>query len=189
MTYEDTKIISTGNPNYGLGKFIKNKFQDRCDMFSRSNGYDLTNAKISQDFAQKSLEYNVFINNSALHEFKQTMLLKIVYETWVKNNKKGKIINISSTADRYPYYTEWIYPVEKTALRQYSCNLSNKFKKDGLINVSLLSITSLDMPKIREKHPDRKLMLCEDVVEYIDFIIKQPYNIVINEISIDVTQN
>lgn len=183
------KIAVTGNPEKGLAQYIHKKFEKNSDFFSRSNGYDFDNEKVIENFCNQTLNYDIFLNNSALHNFKQTILLKKVYEKWQENNKKGKIINISSTADRFSYSSNWIYPVEKTALRQYSCNLSNKFKKDGLINVSLLSITSLDMPKIREKHPDRKLMLCEDVVEYIDFIIKQPYNIVINEISIDVTQN
>lgn len=182
-------IIVTGNTEYGLSSEISKFFDyENLRFCSRSNGYDFTDEEKINFFATESLQYDIFINCSALHNFLQTKLLKKVSDLWYENNKKGKIINIGSTADRHLYNNNWLYPQEKKTLREYSSQLSNKFKSDGIVNVSYISLPTLDIPKMREKHPNRQKLDCKKVCEVIDFIIKQPYNIVINEISIDVSQ-
>ena len=45
-------------------------------------------------FAEESLKYDVVVNNSALWNFHQTLLLKEVWSVWKEKNHKGRIINI-----------------------------------------------------------------------------------------------
>jgi hypothetical protein len=55
------KYMITGG-NRGLGEAFVNHFNG--DSFSRSTGYDITKETDRAWLANKSLEYNVFVNNA-----------------------------------------------------------------------------------------------------------------------------
>ena len=128
------KIAYTGNPTYGLAQAwsrrvagtidVKNNTRYETHFFSRANSYNFDDPEARHNFAKVSLEYDVVINSSALHNFQQTLLLKQVWDVWNEQSKVGRIINIGSTADRSNSGTDWIYPTEKKALREFSLGLS-----------------------------------------------------------------
>ena len=182
------KILMTGNPNYGLAE----KFSIVCPdttFASRSNGYNLCDGNSRVQLAMESLEYDVFINSSALHQFHQTLVLECIWKNWKTNNKKGHIINIGSTVDYASKGAEWIYPQEKKALK----SLSRQYAMLGIwggsgIKVSYVSFGSLATAKVHKKHPDRKLMNVVQAAEYIQWITEAPSNININELHMDPIQ-
>lgn len=182
------KILVTGNPNYGLAEGIKSHMGG--DYISRSNGYDLCSDEGRNKAVEKSLEYNVFINNAALWRFNQTILLEKVWDAWKTNNHKGHIINIGSTADIIVRGTNWIYPNEKKALKAQSRNLSTLSTWDcPNIRVTYIAFGSIDTPKVREKHPDRLFLTVDDASNTIKWVIDSPKHISINEISLDRIQS
>ena len=105
------KIAFTGNPNYGVAEaWNKTIYHHFTDFFSRNNGWDLDLPRKRREFAKHIVEYDVFINSSALYHFHQVNLLKDVFEHWDKIGKSGRIINIGSTADRTVSYTHLTLP-------------------------------------------------------------------------------
>tara|TARA_B100000989_G_scaffold281091_1_gene245025 strand:- start:3872 stop:4423 length:552 start_codon:yes stop_codon:yes gene_type:complete len=182
------KVLMTGNPDYGLAE----KFSivhTQTDFVSRTNSYDLCTKEGRVIVAQSSLDYDVFINSSALYQFNQTLLLEAVWKNWKEKNKQGHIINIGSTVDRSTKGAEWIYPQEKKALK----SLSHQYAMLGIwgdsgIRVSYVSFGSLDTKKVNAKHPDRKLMNVTQAAEYIKWIIDAPININISELHMDPIQ-
>ena len=73
------KILITGNPTKGLAQSMHGIWPD-ASFVSRANGWDLDKDQRRKDLAQLALEYDVFVNNSALWQFQQTLLLKDVYQ-------------------------------------------------------------------------------------------------------------
>ena len=73
------RVLITGNKEYGLCKEICNIFDtvDNIDYFtaSRVNDWDLTSATTQNKLADFfiSENCNVFINNSAMWKFQQTL--------------------------------------------------------------------------------------------------------------------
>lgn len=185
------KILLTGNTGYGLAAAIKNILEEEniIDTVSRSNGYDLTKEDIINTVALNSLNYDIFINNSALYHFYQTWLFDTVWKTWKNSNKSGYIINIGSTTDRTTKGSEWIYQIEKKSLREIS-NTRSLLSVWGETNirVTYISFGSLNTPKVIDKHPERILLDTEKAAYYIKWLIDQPEHININEISIDAIQ-
>tara|TARA_Y100001936_G_C15944387_1_gene596558 strand:- start:393 stop:956 length:564 start_codon:yes stop_codon:yes gene_type:complete len=182
------EIMMTGNPNYGLAE----KFSEVCpqtEFVSRTNSYDLCTKEGRDIIAKASLEYDVFVNSSALHQFNQTLVLETVWKRWKDYNKEGHIINIGSTVDRSTKGAVWIYPQEKKALK----SLSHQYSMLGIwggsgIRVSYVSFGSLATKKVNEKHPTRKLMNVTQAAEYIKWVIDAPENINVNELHLDPVQ-
>lgn len=72
------KIIITGNKNFGLSAELYQIYPDAL-FASRETGFDLTSQLGQNRLAELVLEYDVFINSSALWKFNQTVLLESIY--------------------------------------------------------------------------------------------------------------
>jgi hypothetical protein len=180
-----TRILITGNPTYGLANAMYNIWPDA--MFaSRATGWDLTDDQKKRDLAQVALNYDVFINNSALWKYHQTLLLKEVYSTTRIAVHPLRIICIGSTTDRTSKGNDWLYHHEKKALRDYCNSLSLIGTWGGGPRVSLLSFGTLS--NNQHKHPDRKCMDINYAASYVKWIVDQPMHLGINELSIDPIQ-
>ena len=193
------KIAYTGNPTYGLAQAwsrrvagtidVKNNTRYETHFFSRANSYNFDDPEARHTFAKVSLEYDVVINSSALHNFQQTLLLKQVWDVWNEQSKVGRIINIGSTADRSNSGTDWIYPTEKKALREFSLGLSMmSVWQNHPTKVSYISFGSLQTSKVHKKHPDRTLMDLTKAVSIIKQVVDQDKENVLSEYRIDPVQ-
>ena len=178
------KIFITGNPNTGLAKGLASVFPN-ADFVSRTQGCDLETRANMEAVAKKAIEYDVFINNSALWHFRQTLLLELVWKLAETAGKSLHIVCIGSTTDRATKGSSWIYQQEKKALRSY-CNqlaLQSVWSEKNVPRVNLISFGTLDNNE--DKHPGRKCMSIHDAASYVKWIVEAPSNVNINEISID----
>ena len=129
------------------------------------------------------LEYDVILNVSALYKFNQTVLLDTIYKKCVEKKHRPYIICVGSTTDRVKNSKVWIYNAEKKALRDYCNTLGlNGVWGEGP-KITLISFGSLS--NVQHKHPDRKCIDISESVKYISWLLEQPADICINEISID----
>lgn len=179
------KIMITGNPEKGLAAALKRVYPD-ADFASRSNGYDLTTKDGYKKLTDKITDYDVWINSSALWKFNQTLLLDAVYKRCVEAKHDLHIVCIGSTTDRVMKATSWMYNAEKKALRDYCNSLSLTHVWEGGPKVSLISFGSLS--NVQAKHPTRTCMDIDQAVSYIKWIVDQPKELCINELSIDPIQ-
>ena len=178
------KIFITGNPNTGLAKGLASVFPN-ADFVSRTQGCDLETRANMEAVAKKAIEYDVFINNSALWHFRQTLLLELVWKLSETAGKSLHVVCIGSTTDRVAKGSSWIYQQEKKALRNY-CNqlaLQSVWSEKNVPRVNLISFGTLDNNE--EKHPGRKCMSIHDAASYVKWIVESPSNVNINEISVD----
>ncbi len=185
------KIIVAGNPNYGLAKSIY-KAHPEAKFYSRTNGELHLNTVEGRDlFAEKSLDYDVFIACSFMPYFKQLLLVAKVWKIWKDNNKKGSIIVMGSTADTSK--GERFYPIEKRALKDFCRSYGDgasgggpKLVKGNGIKITYIAPGVLDLPKQREKYPEELGKINTDyLVSIINWILFQPDDIVIYDISLD----
>lgn len=179
------KILVTGNPKTGIAKELFNLYPD-ATFISRSSGYDLTSADGQSQLAKLSLEYDIIINNSALWKFNQTVLLDQIYKACIDNQHYPYIICIGSTTDRIKKGGAWLYNAEKKALRDYCNTLGINGVWGKSPKITLISFGSLS--NVQHKHPDRKCLEIYKAANYIKWLIDQPKEICINEISIDPVQ-
>ena len=175
----------TGNPQTGIAKEIHALYPD-ATFVSRINGYDLTSQEGHQRLAKLSLEHDVIINNSALWKFNQTVLLDTVYKKCVENKHNPYIICIGSTTDRVKKGGAWLYNAEKKALRDYCNTLGINGVWGSAPKITLISFGSLS--NVQGKHPDRKCMAIDRAANYIKWLVEQPTDICVNEISVDPLQ-
>lgn len=181
------KILVAGNSEYGLGQAIKNTLQGHDVTFlSRTSGYDLTKAEQQARFAEAALDYDVVILCSALWKFNQTLLLDVTYKRTKAANKSPLIVCIGSTTDRVNKATEWLYNAEKKALRDFANSLSLIGVWNGGPRVTYISFGTLS--NMQAKHPDRKTMPIEKAAQYIKWVVEQPADCHVNEISVDPVQ-
>jgi len=188
------KIIVSGNKNYGLGKVLYETFP-QAEFFSRSNGgYDFLDSKRVEDFARKSLEYDVYISCSYIPKFGQTNLLRRVYEIWHGESKKGRMIVFGSTADWG--VKVWPYPTEKRALKDFcrrygsagSGGGPNLYPGNGIL-ITYIAPGMIDLPRQREKYGE-KLAKVDPyyLAGIVKWIMEQPENLNIYDISMDPVQ-
>jgi hypothetical protein len=175
------KILVAGNPSYGLAEAIGKELTDHELTFvSRTtHGWDLTKGEKQQEFAAMSVDYDAVILNSALWKFNQTLLLEAVYKKLKAENKRTLIIVIGST-------TDWLYNAEKKALRDYANSLGMTGVWANNPRVTLISFGTLS--NVQHKHPDRKTMPIERAAQYVRWILEQPADLHVNEISLDPLQ-
>ncbi len=189
---EKTVVVS-GNREYGLAKALEKVFPT-AQFYSRSqNNFDLSKYDDRIKFAELSLNYDVYISCSCLSQFRQTLLLEKVYKKWREVHKKGYIICLGSTADTPVKGTEWIYPIEKKALKAYCRNLSlaslgGHGNKPSGIRITYVSPGYLDTPKANEKHPDIKKINLNYLAETILWLTQQPPQVNISELALDPIQ-
>ena len=184
------KILISGNPNYGLAQALANELQGyELTFVSRSspNPLDLTRAECQQQFANMALEHDLVIICSALWRFNQTLLLEATYKKLKAENKRTLIVCVGSTTDRVMKATDWLYNAEKKALRDYCNSLTLTGVWANNPRVTLISFGTLSNMQV--KHPDRKTMPIEKAAQYIKWIIEQPADLHVNEISLDPLQS
>jgi len=179
------RILVAGNSNYGLAKEIF-KIYPNSTFLSRTSGVDLTLSEGHKICAEMVLNFDIFINCSALWKFNQTVLLDQVYKSCIDNKHICHIICIGSTTDRVKKGGAWLYNAEKKALRDYANTLGINGVWSHGPKLSLISFGSLS--NVQHKHPDRRCMPIDQAALYIKWLIDQPRNICINEISIDPMQ-
>jgi NADP-dependent 3-hydroxy acid dehydrogenase YdfG len=109
-----------------------------------------------------------------------------VYKKCVENNHHPYIICIGSTTDRVKKGGAWLYNAEKKALRDYCNTLGINGVWGAAPKITLISLGSLS--NVQHKHPDRTCMPISTAANYIKWLIAQPKDICINEISIDIKQ-
>lgn len=178
-------VLVSGNPNKGLAQSIAKIYPD-AEFVYKSAGCDLTSHDGQLHFANLALNYDVIIINAALWKFQQVVLLDIVHKTLVEHGKQAHIVCIGSTTDRVKKGTMWLYNADKKALRDYSNSLSILGVWDNKPRVSYISFGTLS--NNQHKHPDRICMDIDVAASYIKWIIDQPAELHINELSIDPVQ-
>jgi len=183
------KILVTGG-NRGLGLDIVNKMS--ADGISRQSGFDIT--KDIQAIAEKSLEYDVFINNAFdgppqedWANFGQVNLLLEVYKQWKEHNKTGWIFNIGSVAEKHTVAPDpsWeTYRVSKAALKQASQQCTWAFKENKVkFKTTLITPDRLDTPlsKSRDNWTGNGIHT-GDIIDFIRYSLNINPNSVIDEI-------
>ena len=180
------RICIAGNPRYGLAAGMRDIYPDAA-FASRSNGYNLTTASGQERLAELAVSNDVFVNCSALWKFNQTVLLDTVYKRACADNPHLHIICIGSTTDRVKNGKAWLYNAEKKALRDYSNTLAIGGVWGITPKVSYISFGTL--ANNQHKHPDRRCMDVDIAASYVKWLIDQPRNLNINEISIDPMQD
>lgn len=185
------KIIITGNPNYGIAQSINDIFiEHKLSFFSKNyNGYNLTDSDKILEFAEKSLEYDVFINNARLTQYNQVKLYETVYHKWASVKKQGLIINIGSTVDlardaNYPYASE------KMALKKASETgaFASNFKNSG-IKVTYIACGWVNTPVLEKVLPNVKKHSSDEIALLLKWIIEYPVTTTcINEIRLETMQ-
>lgn len=179
------KILITGNPQKGLAAELARIWPD-ATFVSRSTGHDLTNDSTWDAVADLALEHDAFINSSALWRFNQTLLLQKVYTRSVEAKHDLRIVCIGSTVDRGTKGSDWIYQQEKKALRSYCNSLNMLSTWNGGPRITLISLGSLS--NVQHKHPDRICMPIDSAAAYVKWVLDQPNDVVVNEVSIDPRQ-
>ena len=180
------KRCTTGNRGLGLSAAIANMYPD-ATFISRTTGFDLTTKDGQDRAAAIAINHDVFINCSALWKFNQTVLLDAVYKLAVEHNPNLHIICIGSTTDRVKNGKAWLYNAEKKALRDYCNTLSLGGVWGTTPKLSYISFGTLS--NNQHKHLDRRCMDINRAATYIKWLIDQPRNININELSIDPMQD
>lgn len=179
------KILISGNPNFGIAKELEKIYAD-ANFASRNTGFDLTTTPGQDLFADIAQHHDVIIINSALWKFNQTVLLDTVYKKLVSRKKTSRIICVGSTTDRVKNGKAWLYNAEKKALRDYCNTLAIGGVWNNLPKVTYISFGTLT--NNQEKHPDRVCLDIKKAAKYIKWVIDQPTDININEISLDPIQ-
>ena len=182
---DTSKILVAGNKEYGVAAELA-KLYPNAFFASRSTGFDLTNSQGQNKLAEMIVDYDVFINCSALFKFNQTVLLDVVYKKCIEKNHHPYIICIGSTTDRVKKGGAWLYNAEKKALRDYCNTLGLNGVWGKAPKLTLISFGSLS--NVQAKHPERKCMDILRAATYIKWLLEQPQDICVNEISIDPMQ-
>jgi NAD(P)-dependent dehydrogenase (short-subunit alcohol dehydrogenase family) len=191
-------MIVTGG-NRGLGLALCKNYN--AESVSRQNGWDIIDPKIRRQLAEKSLQTDVFINNAfdgpfqeSWANFSQVYLLWEVASTWLQHNKNGYIINIGSVGSEItvsPIPSWETYRVSKAALKSHSQQWTKAFKDNQvLFRTSLLTLDRLDTPlsQSRDTWTGNGIAL-DDVINYIDLLLKSQPNTCVEEITAWVNLN
>jgi NAD(P)-dependent dehydrogenase (short-subunit alcohol dehydrogenase family) len=190
------KFLITGG-NRGLGQTLTSRFGG--DSISRTSGYDIT--KHVKEIAQKSLDYDIFVNNAfdgPPHEdwanFAQTNLLYEVYQQWKINNKHGWIFNIGSVGEKSikePDPMFETYRASKAALAHASKQCTAAFKNDLVkFKTTLITLDRLDTELSRSRPSwTGNGINCDDVAKFIEYATSINNNSCIEEITIYVNFN
>jgi hypothetical protein len=171
------KILTTGNPNYGLASAINN-----TSYASRSNGYDLSTDKGMIDFCSKAVNYDVVILNcytEKMNNYSQVRLLHMLYETFCKDNQPVHIICIGSISDHINTEQPWLkyisYGAEKLALKRLCETINhNRENISSHIKCTYISLGHMHTPLVDRYHPKEAKLNTTYVAEVIDWIIAAP---------------
>ena len=179
-------ILCTGNPDTGVASAIAKRWPGTTFVGRSTWGYDLTENGYREKLAEKALNFDVFINCSALWRFNQTMVLDVVYKMSLRHLKRLHIVNLGSTTDRATKGSDWLYQQEKKALRSTSNAMGLKSIWQGGPKVSYVTFGTLE--NNAHKHPGRKTMTLDEAVDLIEYVINMPDHLSVNELSVDPLQ-
>jgi len=195
----ETFLVTGGNR--GLGLEIVNYFNGTSVSRSNKHSLDITNPDHIDEIAEKSLDYDVFVNcafdgppGEPWANFGQVNLLVKIYDLWKQHNKSGNIINIGSVGEKTiiaPEPSFERYRVTKAALAHASKQCTTAFR-DNLVTfkTSLLSIDRLDTPITRSRESWTGNGLdCNDVIKSIEYILSINNNTCIEEITTWINYN
>jgi NAD(P)-dependent dehydrogenase (short-subunit alcohol dehydrogenase family) len=183
------KYMITGGSK-GLGLALTKHFGG--DSYCRENGFDIT--KDVNQLAEKSLDYDVFVNNAfdgPFHEpwanFAQTNLLFAVADLWRKQGKSGYIVNIGSVGTESVVAPEPVfetYRVSKAALKEHSRQWTRAFKENKVaFKTSLLTLDRLDTELTRSRASwTGNGLSTSDICSYVELITYSQPNTCIEEI-------
>lgn len=190
MGSNSMKILVTGG-NRGLGLDIVNKMS--ADGISRQSGFDIT--RDIKQIAEKSLEYDVFINNAFdgppqedWANFGQVNLLLEVYKQWREHNKTGWIFNIGSVGEKHivpPDPTWETYRVSKAALKHASQQCTQAFKDNKVkFKTTLITPDRIDTPLSRSRDTwTGNGIQTKDIIDFIKYTTNIAGNTVIEEVT------
>lgn len=169
------KIITTGNPNYGLAAAIKD-----TSYASRSNGYDLSTDEGMDKFCHIAAQHNVIIINcytEKMNNYSQVRLLHKLYELIRESTSTKHIICIGSIADHINKEQPWIkyisYGAEKLALQRLCQTINhNRETVSPNIKCTYISLGHMHTPLVDSYHPTELKLDTKYVADVIDWIIK-----------------
>lgn len=183
------KVLVTGG-NKGLGLELLQSFNG--DSVSRSSGFDISTQ--AKEIAQKSLEYDLFINNAfdgppqeEWANFGQVQVLLEVYKAWASAGKDGYIFNIGSVGAEHivaPAPSFETYRVAKSALAHASRQCTAAFKNDLVkFKTTLITPDRLDTELSRSRPSwTGNGIDCSDIVDFIKYTTDIRSNSVVEEI-------
>jgi NAD(P)-dependent dehydrogenase (short-subunit alcohol dehydrogenase family) len=174
------KIITTGNPTYGLASGMNNVLNS--NFASRVNGYNLSTNAGMDKFCQDAIYYDIVILNcytEEMNNYSQARLLHKLYINWQKIEKRGHIICIGSISDHISTEQPWLkyisYGAEKLALKQL-CQTINHNRENISPNIkcTYISLGHMHTPLVDKYHPDEIKLNTNYVAEVIKWIIDAP---------------
>ena len=186
-----SKILITGNRNKDLTKHLAPLLESNSyevDTISRANGWDLGTTEVIPDFIKLLDDYDVFVNMFANWRFNASLLTYYVFKDWqAKKYNNRRIITIGSTTDRVKRAKTNLYHYEKLALRELSSGLamSGVWDKDSPL-VTHISFGTMD--NRADQNPGRKTLNMDKISEYVLWVLQQPSDMHINELSVDPVQ-
>ena len=182
------KMLVTGG-NRGLGLQLTETFG--ADSVSRANGVDII--KDYQAIAQKSLEYDIFVNNAfdgppqeSWANFGQVQVYMAVYDAWKAAGKTGHIFNIGSVGNKTIVAPEprfETYRISKAALEHASKQGTQAFKQNIVpFRTTLITLDRLDtdLSRSRPNWTGNGIVL-QDITNFIKYAISVSSNTVVEE--------
>jgi short-subunit dehydrogenase involved in D-alanine esterification of teichoic acids len=174
------KIGITGHSD-GIGNDIYLNLIKEYDVigFSRSNGYDIKN---TDKIIEQLDNCDVFINNAYEKNY-QTILFELLFDKWVFSSKT--IINMVSSCVYHS--SDWSpeYANNKKELKNISLNRieNTKNKKVRVINLYPSTLST------HKNFENLNKLDTEHLAKIINWLVKQPQEIEIREMSIYSTTN
>ena len=188
------KTIYITGTSRGIGSYLKDNLPFNITGTTRSEGYDIEK---DYDKVFNSIldgDYDVFINNAYSPNY-QTKLLKDVYEKWKYLDKQ--IINIGSCASDMDLNNpdrNKEYPANKIDQEDFIKKVNVDFNLSGYKEDVKCRVTNLKMGYVLTEFPslyDKRLfptLEVDQVKEVIEWIINQPKDICVREISLHSTK-
>jgi len=173
------KFAITGHTQ-GLGAAIVNQLSYGHSIvgFSKSTGYDISNAADRKLIIEHSLDCHVFVNN-AHAGYAQTELLYELWDTWKKQDKL--IVNIgSNTTDSIKPFPHK-YVAEKIALEKASEQLANL---NMPCKVSLYKFGWIGTERVLKNYNPDNYILVNDAAEIIIQTLLITHNYKLTNITI-----
>lgn len=190
------KVLVTGG-NRGLGLDLVQRFGG--DSTSRTDGVDIT--KDAKLIAEKSLDYDIFINNAfdgppqeEWANFGQVQVLLEVFAQWKVAGKQGWIFNIGSVGERNvvaPEPSFETYRIAKSALAHASRQCTAAFKNDLVkFKTTLITPDRLDTELSRSRSSwTGNGVDCGDITNFIRYATTVNKNTCVEEIILYVNFN
>lgn len=166
------KIVVTGHSK-GIGQAIYNYFaQDATNTvvgFSRSNGFDITDAGTRSRIVAASADADVFVNNAYnFCDDSQTFMLQELYAAWTGQDRI--IINLSTISTINRNQTQ--YTITKRKLDNFCTQQT--YNLPHIINLKPCWIM---VDRVKQEIGNSSYMTTEQLVQVLDFCINSPVKI------------